>query len=170
MLPEYFFRTAHHIPHEKRIEIQSICQKYIDHSISSTVNLPESINPEVISNIYLDAWRKGLKGITIYRDGSRYPILSVQKQQSEFQKLKNNFYTVEVNSETLTLYGDEVFTLPDGTLSTPFHALQDNVAGVKVTENSSTKTDFGDGSEQKKSAGACKVKFEGGKLVKDCGD
>jgi ribonucleoside-diphosphate reductase alpha chain len=74
IIPEHFFRTAHYIDPEKRVMIQGICQRSIDHSISSTVNLPEDIEPEVISEIYLLAWKNRLKGITIYRDGSRFPI------------------------------------------------------------------------------------------------
>src|SRR3989344_1624777 len=96
ILPVYFFRTSHYIKPEQRVEIQGICQKYIDHSISSTVNLPESIDPEVISNVYLQAWKKGLKGITIYRDGSRYPILSVAQQISDFQIVKDKEFIVEI--------------------------------------------------------------------------
>ncbi|MDD3095544.1 MAG: adenosylcobalamin-dependent ribonucleoside-diphosphate reductase, partial [Candidatus Marinimicrobia bacterium] len=75
ILPAYFFKTAHTISYDKRLQIQAVCQRYIDHSISSTINLPEDIEPEVISTIYLEAWSKGLKCITIYRNGSRYPIL-----------------------------------------------------------------------------------------------
>jgi ribonucleoside-diphosphate reductase alpha chain len=56
VLPNYFLRTAHHIKPDKRVEIQSMIQRYIDHSISSTINLPEDVQPEVISDIYLKAW------------------------------------------------------------------------------------------------------------------
>ena len=66
ILPDYLTRTAHKINSEKRVEIQGLIQKYIDHSISSTINLPEDINPEIISDIYLKAWKEKLKGVTIY--------------------------------------------------------------------------------------------------------
>ena len=58
ILPDYFLRTAHHIKPDKRVEIQGIIQKYIDHSISSTINLPEDVQPEVISDIYLKPGKK----------------------------------------------------------------------------------------------------------------
>ena len=74
ILPASFFKTSHNISPEMRVKIQGIAQKYIDHSISSTVNLPEDIDPETISDIYLKVWKHRLKGITVYRDGSRYPI------------------------------------------------------------------------------------------------
>ncbi|HIG51138.1 MAG TPA: adenosylcobalamin-dependent ribonucleoside-diphosphate reductase, partial [Candidatus Marinimicrobia bacterium] len=84
ILPDYFLRTAHHIKPDKRVEIQGLIQRYIDHSISSTINLPEDVQPEVISDIYLKAWKKDLKGVTIYRDGSRFPILSTETELTEF--------------------------------------------------------------------------------------
>ena len=77
-LPDFLTRTAHKIDSKKRVMIQSIIQKYIDHSISSTINLPEDVQPELISDIYLKAWKGKLKGVTIYRDGSRFPILSTE--------------------------------------------------------------------------------------------
>lgn len=181
VLPAFFFRTAHYIEPEKRVQIQGVCQKYIDHSISSTVNLPESIDPEVISSIYLEAWRKGLKGITIYRDGSRYPILSVQQEQNEFQKVKDRSFKVLVGEQALDLKGDEVFTLPDGTLSTPFHALRKHAQGVVVNEVGSevpvkVAESHGDHKEGKhdhddtEGSKVCKIEFVNGQLVKSCGE
>ncbi len=122
ILPPYFFRTAHFIRPEKRVKIQSICQKYVDHSISSTVNLPEDIEPEVISDIYLRAWKEGLKGITIYRDGSRFPVLSVDGKKTEFQAFKNKmFRIISEDGEEKLVRGDEVIALPDGKLTTVYH-------------------------------------------------
>ena len=51
ILPEFLTRTAHKIDSKKRVKIQGIIQKYIDHSISSTINLPEDVQPELISDI-----------------------------------------------------------------------------------------------------------------------
>lgn len=122
LLPDYFFSTAHSIPWEQRIQIQGVCQDYIDHSISSTVNLSEDVEPEVISNIYLTAWKNNLKGVTVYRDGSRFPILSVDKEKSEFEDFKTKQFEMEVSkNEVVEFSGDEVMVLPDGRLSTPFH-------------------------------------------------
>jgi len=125
-LPAYFFRTAHHVDHDRRVEIQGRCQKYVDHSISSTVNLPETIEPEVISNIYLNAWKKGLKGITIYRDGSRYPILSVEGEETEFQKMKKKLFKILLENEEqeVTLHGDDIIVTPDDRLTTVYHYIK----------------------------------------------
>ena len=65
-LPEYFI-TSEQIDPIDRIKVQSILQKWIDASISSTINLPESASVEDVYNIYLEAWRHKLKGVTIYR-------------------------------------------------------------------------------------------------------
>ena len=71
----YAGSTAPEIDWFKRIELQSIVQKYTTHSISSTINLPSDVTVENVGSIYLDAWKKGLKGITVYRDGSRSGVL-----------------------------------------------------------------------------------------------
>lgn len=121
-LPAHFFRTAHHIVPRTRVRIQGVCQSYIDHSISSTVNLPEDIAPETISDIYLDAWRNGLKGITIYREGSRFPILKSDSVKNEFHNAKNEKMSV-VGPDGVTYegYGGDVVELTDGKLATIYH-------------------------------------------------
>ncbi len=124
ILPAHFFRTAHFIDPSKRIIVQGLWQRYIDHSISSTVNLPEDIDPETISNIYLDAWKHGLKGITIYREGSRYPILSTGTQKTEWQKIREEPYDVEVDGEQKLMRGDDVIALPSGRLTTVYSAVR----------------------------------------------
>lgn len=138
ILPSFFFRTAHNIKPEKRVEIQGIAQKYIDQSISSTVNLAEDINPEVISTVYLDAWQKKLKGITIYRDGSRYPILSVESQSTEFQKYRAKTFEITISDAHGTAKkittGEEVVVLNNGTLTTPYHLITHPVKGITVKE------------------------------------
>jgi len=135
ILPAYFFKTAHAISYKRRIEIQSVCQKFIDHSISSTINLSEDIEPEVISSIYLDAWSKGLKGITIYRDGSRFPILSVAGEKTAFQDFKEKRFEMEISQdEVVEFTGDEVMVLEDGTLSTPFHYFKKTMGVKDVNE------------------------------------
>lgn len=82
-LPEYFI-TSQDIPYKKRIDMQSVWQKHIDASISSTVNLPNSATVEDIKDLYMYAWKKGLKGITVYRDGcKRAGILTTETTETE---------------------------------------------------------------------------------------
>ena len=67
----YHSATANDIDWHKRIRMQAVVQKYTTHSISSTINLPSTATVDEVGGIYLEAWRHGLKGITVYRDGSR---------------------------------------------------------------------------------------------------
>ena len=121
-LPDYFFRTAHTVIPDKRVKIQGVIQKYIDHSISSTINLPEDVEPEVISDIYFMAWQKKLKGVTIYRDGSRFPILSVENKLTPFQAYKDKkFEIVNDDGETVEVRGDHVIKNEHGRLTTLYH-------------------------------------------------
>lgn len=80
-LPDYFV-TAMTLDYEQRIDMQSAWQQHIDASISSTVNVPNSFTVEETESLYLKAYEKGLKGITIYRDGcARSGILSLGEEK-----------------------------------------------------------------------------------------
>lgn len=81
-LPDYV-QTAHNIDPYFRVQMQGIIQKYIDSSISSTVNLAEDITEETVADIYMTAYRAGLKGITVYREGSREGILLTEKEKNK---------------------------------------------------------------------------------------
>ena len=70
-----FFVESDQIDWSKRVEIQAAIQNNIDHAISSTINLPKETSPDVVGQLYLDGWKKGLKGITVYVDGSRTGVL-----------------------------------------------------------------------------------------------
>ncbi|HUI64225.1 MAG TPA: adenosylcobalamin-dependent ribonucleoside-diphosphate reductase [Bacteroidota bacterium] len=80
-LPSYVV-TAHQIDPYFRVKMQGVIQKYVDSSISSTVNLAENVSVETDADIYMTAYKSGLKGITVYREGSREGIL----QTEEFAK------------------------------------------------------------------------------------
>ena len=98
----------------KRVELQGIVQRYlITHSISSTVNLPNTVTEQEVSDIYMSAWKNGLKGITVYRDGSREGIMIAKEQKKEDDKFESyvsapkrpktlpaDFYSTRVKGET----------------------------------------------------------------------
>jgi ribonucleoside-diphosphate reductase alpha chain len=84
----YAGATAEELDWKQRIKIQSIVQKYTTHSISSTINLPENIAPEKVSEIYMKSWEMGLKGITVYRSGSRSGVLISKEQKQEIEANK----------------------------------------------------------------------------------
>ncbi|MBD5306642.1 MAG: adenosylcobalamin-dependent ribonucleoside-diphosphate reductase [Bacteroides sp.] len=86
-LPDYFV-SSEQIPYEQRIEVQASLQRFTDASISSTVNLPNSTTVDDVANLYLLAWKKGLKGITIWRDGcQRQAILTKENNGLEEQSV-----------------------------------------------------------------------------------
>jgi len=86
-LPDFFITTSN-LEYKERIEVQATWQQYIDASISSTVNVPNEFSVEEVENLYIHAWEKGLKGITIYRDGcARSGILITNKKKSNIDKI-----------------------------------------------------------------------------------
>ena len=81
-LPEYVV-TAHNVDPYFRVKMQGIVQRYIDSSISSTVNLAEETTVDTVADIYMTAYKADLKGITVYREGSREGILITDEKSSE---------------------------------------------------------------------------------------
>ena len=82
-LPKWFV-TAQTLDYHQRIDMQAIWQKHIDASISSTVNVPNDFTVEQVEDLYMRAWEKGLKGVTIYRDGcKRSGILTTDSTKNE---------------------------------------------------------------------------------------
>ena len=78
-LPPYVV-TAHDIDPYFRVKMQGVIQNYVDSAISSTVNLAEDVSVETVADIYLTAYKAGLKGITVYREGSRQGILQTDAE------------------------------------------------------------------------------------------
>lgn len=88
-LPSYFVTSAT-IPIKRRIDMQSVWQKHIDASISSTVNLPNEATVDDVKDLYMYAWEKHLKGITVYRAGcKRVGILNAEPKKDDEAKSEN---------------------------------------------------------------------------------
>lgn len=91
-LPDYFVASAD-IDYKDRVAVQGALQRYIDASISSTVNLPNSTTVEDVADLYMLAWKTGLKGITIWRDGcQRQAILSTDKKEDKPKEANEKTY------------------------------------------------------------------------------
>jgi len=71
----YYGATANDVDWVNKVKMQGAIQKWVDHSISVTVNIPEETTEEMVSKIYMTGWESGCKGITVYRDGSRSGVL-----------------------------------------------------------------------------------------------
>lgn len=84
----WFNSTAEEIDWNKRIKMQSIVQKYVTHSISSTINLPSDVSIETVGEIYQKSWQAGLKGITVYRAGARNGVMFSEKDKKEVSLLE----------------------------------------------------------------------------------
>lgn len=91
----YYKATANDIDWVSKVKMQGEMQKWVDHSISVTVNIPAETTEELVSQIYLTAWECGCKGMTIYRDGSRTGVLVSNKKE---EKKNNDNDFVETHS------------------------------------------------------------------------
>ena len=81
--------TANDVDWLMKVRMQGAIQKWVDHSISVTVNLPNSVDEELVNRLYVEAWKSGCKGCTIYRDGSRAGVL-VSTQKTDKKKKKQD--------------------------------------------------------------------------------
>lgn len=80
----YYKATSNDVDWLMKVKMQGRIQKWVDHSISVTINLPNNVDEELVNSLYVEAWRSGCKGCTVYRDGSRAGVLvSTQKTDKE---------------------------------------------------------------------------------------
>ncbi len=79
----YYKATANDIDWVAKVKMQGAIQKWVDHSISVTVNLPNEVTEELVAQVYLTAWECGCKGVTVYRDGSRAGVLVDSKKKKK---------------------------------------------------------------------------------------
>lgn len=79
----YYKATANDVDWLMKVKMQGAIQKWVDHSISVTVNLPNDVDEELVNKLYVEAWRSGCKGCTIYRDGSRSGVMISVKDKKE---------------------------------------------------------------------------------------
>lgn len=84
----YFKATSNDINWVEKVKMQGAVQKWVDHSISVTVNLPSDVTESLVSDVYQTAWESGCKGMTIYRDGSRSGVLVSNKKDNDNKKFK----------------------------------------------------------------------------------
>lgn len=102
-LPPYFV-TAHDIAPIDRVKMQAALQEWIDASISSTINLPNAATIEDVENIYMEAWKHGLKGVTVYRAGcAREPILDVGDATIQTEEVLPRGYVIPSNDNLIGL-------------------------------------------------------------------
>lgn len=80
----YYKATANDVDWLMKVRMQGSIQKWVDHSISVTINLPNSVDEQLVNRLYVEAWRSGCKGCTVYRDGSRSGVMiAVEKKDKK---------------------------------------------------------------------------------------
>ena len=79
----YYKATANDVNWLEKIKMQGAVQKWVDHSISVTINLPSDVSEDLVNQLYVEAWKSGCKGCTVYRDGSRSGVLIATKKEAK---------------------------------------------------------------------------------------
>ncbi|MBD5274829.1 MAG: adenosylcobalamin-dependent ribonucleoside-diphosphate reductase [Bacteroides sp.] len=79
----YYKATSNDIDWMEKVRMQGSVQKWVDHSISVTINLPADVSEDMVGNLYMEAWKAGCKGCTVYRDGSRNNVLEAVKKKKD---------------------------------------------------------------------------------------
>ncbi|MFA8435758.1 MAG: adenosylcobalamin-dependent ribonucleoside-diphosphate reductase [Marinifilaceae bacterium] len=82
----YYKATSNDVDWVQKVRMQGEVQKWVDHSISVTVNLPNDVSEELVGELYIEAWKSGCKGCTVYRDGSRSGVLIAHDAKKEEDK------------------------------------------------------------------------------------
>lgn len=85
----YYKATANDVDWLMKVRMQGAIQKWVDHSISVTVNLPNNVDEALVNKLYVEAWRSGCKGCTIYRDGSRSGVMISVSKKDKKKKNEN---------------------------------------------------------------------------------
>ena len=84
----YYKATSNDVDWLEKVKMQGRVQKWVDHSISVTINLPADVTEELVGQLYVEAWRSGCKGCTVYRDGSRAGVLvALEKKKEESEQI-----------------------------------------------------------------------------------
>ncbi len=94
----YYKATANDVDWLMKVKMQGAIQKWVDHSISVTVNLPHDVDEALVNKLYVEAWRSGCKGCTIYRDGSRSGVM-ISASKPEKKAAKDQGATSPVTKE-----------------------------------------------------------------------
>jgi ribonucleoside-diphosphate reductase alpha chain len=89
----YYKATSNDVDWLSKVKLQGAVQKWVDHSISVTINLPNDVNEELVGKLYLEAWEAGCKGVTVYRDGSRSGVLIANETKEETKETGVPFST-----------------------------------------------------------------------------
>ena len=88
----YYKSTSNDVDWMNKVRMQGKIQKWVDHSISVTINLPADADEELVGQLYFEAWKSGCKGVTVYRDGSRSGVLISNKKEEVVEEPTNSIF------------------------------------------------------------------------------
>ncbi|GAB7089206.1 adenosylcobalamin-dependent ribonucleoside-diphosphate reductase [Marinifilum fragile] len=97
----YYKATSNDVDWVQKVRMQGRVQKWVDHSISVTVNLPSDVPESLVGDLYVEAWKSGCKGCTVYRDGSRSGVLISNDKKEEETKIVPEKRPVELEAEVV---------------------------------------------------------------------
>ncbi|HTN37218.1 MAG TPA: adenosylcobalamin-dependent ribonucleoside-diphosphate reductase [Arachidicoccus sp.] len=82
-LSPYYKATSNDVDYMSKVHLQGAIQKWVDHSISVTINMPNDVTEDLVGELYMQAWKAGCKGVTVYRDGSRSGVLIANDEKKK---------------------------------------------------------------------------------------
>lgn len=158
----YYKATSNDVDWVEKVRMQGEVQKWVDHSISVTVNLPKEVTEDLVSKVYLTAWESGCKGMTIYREGSRDGVLISNDKKKEntveFKETKAPPRPKKLEADIVRFQNDyekwiavvglldgkpyEIFTGKADEFYLPPHVSKGFVIRVKSEEDSRARYDF----------------------------
>lgn len=162
MKSPYYKATSNDVDWVAKVKMQGRIQKWVDHSISVTINLPENVSEELVGELYVTGWKSGCKGMTVYRDGSRSGVLLSNKEKKEDGELPSDWYKrpKELDADILRFHNDnekwiafvgikdghpyEIFTGQDDEEKYPIpkSITKGRIIKVKNEEDGSSRYDF----------------------------
>ena len=110
----YYKATSSDVDWLMKVKMQGRIQKWVDHSISVTINLPNNVSEDLVNQLYVEAWRSGCKGCTVYRDGSRAGVLiSTKKKDKKRRRGRMPLQTASGGRSTPKGTGSRCSTIPE---------------------------------------------------------
>jgi ribonucleoside-diphosphate reductase alpha chain len=122
----YYKATANDVDWLMKVRMQGAIQKWVDHSISVTVNLPNDVDEALVNKLYIEAWKSGCKGCTIYRDGSRSGVMIAASKKERKEAVVQNVAAEKIADEADTELKDGSCVPPQVTERRP-HELECDV-------------------------------------------
>ncbi len=153
----YYKATSNDVDYMSKVRMQGRIQKWVDHSISVTINIPEEASEELVGKLYLEAWHSGCKGVTVYRDGSRSGVLISDKKKKKEEQVDSGIFPTnrpeELEADVVRFQNNRekwiaFIGLIDGRPYEIFTGLADDEEGLliprSVTQGTIIKKSFGE--------------------------